>query len=133
MKVNTVTESLWGNVIPYWNDSYIEDGETSPRKPTITVYKGTSDCAVVIFPGGGYAMRAEHGDTGERDDLPEGDVRALRRRDEDGRKRTPLLFPRHRFEGDGHTRREDKADDEHGKETREDQRRRRSRSSSYYG
>ena len=60
MKVNTVTESLWGNVIPYWNDSYIEDGETSPRKPTITVYKGTSDCAVVIFPGGGYAMRAEH-------------------------------------------------------------------------
>ena len=53
-------ENLWGEVIPYWNDSFIEDDEKEPRKPTITAYEADSDCAVIIFPGGGYSMRAEH-------------------------------------------------------------------------
>lgn len=53
-------ENLWGSEIPYWNDEFIEEGQTAPRKPAITAYPAKSDCAVVIFPGGGYAMRAEH-------------------------------------------------------------------------
>ena len=53
-------ESLWNGEMPYKNDSFIEDGETSHRMPTITAYPSKSSCAVIIFPGGGYAMRAEH-------------------------------------------------------------------------
>lgn len=53
-------ENLWGEVIPYWNDSFIENDETEPRKPTITPYPANSKGAVIIFPGGGYSMRAEH-------------------------------------------------------------------------
>lgn len=53
-------EKLWGNTIPYWNDKYIEEEETKPRIPTITAYPANSKGAVVIFAGGGYAMRAPH-------------------------------------------------------------------------
>ncbi len=53
-------ENLWGNVIPYWDETFIENDETAPRKPTITSYPSNSKCAVVIFPGGGYTMRAAH-------------------------------------------------------------------------
>ncbi len=54
-------EELWGSVIPYWDEAFIEDGETTPRKPTITAYPAkNSKGAVIIFPGGGYVMRAEH-------------------------------------------------------------------------
>lgn len=53
-------ENLWGNVIPYWNDEFIEAGENEPRIPTITAYPASSKGAVVIFPGGGYTGRAEH-------------------------------------------------------------------------
>lgn len=53
-------ENLWGNEIPYWNDEFVEENETAPIKPAITAYPANSDCAVIIFPGGGYAMRAEH-------------------------------------------------------------------------
>ena len=53
-------ENLWKNTIPYWDDSFIEADEKEPRKPTITAYEAGSECAVIIFPGGGYAMRAEH-------------------------------------------------------------------------
>lgn len=53
-------ENLWGNEIPYWDDTFIENEETAPRKPTITAYPAKSKGAIVIFPGGGYAMRAEH-------------------------------------------------------------------------
>lgn len=53
-------ENLWGKTIPYWNEEYIEEGNVSPRIPTITAYPASSKGAVVIFPGGGYAMRAEH-------------------------------------------------------------------------
>lgn len=53
-------ENLWGSVIPYWDDEFIEDGEISPRKPVITAYPSNSKGAVIIFPGGGYAMRASH-------------------------------------------------------------------------
>lgn len=53
-------ENLWGEVIPYWDDTFIEDGEISPRKPTITHYPAESKSAVIIFPGGGYTMRAAH-------------------------------------------------------------------------
>lgn len=53
-------EKLWGSTIPYWDDFFIEEGETEPRIPVITAYPANSQGAVVIFPGGGYAMRAEH-------------------------------------------------------------------------
>lgn len=53
-------ENLWANEIPFWNEEYIEEGYNEPRKPTITAYHANSDCAVVIFPGGGYVSRAEH-------------------------------------------------------------------------
>lgn len=53
-------ENLWANEIPYWNEEFIEEGQSEPRKPTITAYPAKSRCAVIIFPGGGYAMRAEH-------------------------------------------------------------------------
>lgn len=53
-------ENLWSDKIPYWNDEFIEDGQKTPRKPTITAYPSKSKCAVIIFPGGGYVMRAEH-------------------------------------------------------------------------
>lgn len=53
-------ENLWGKTIPYWNEEYIEEGNVSPRIPTITAYPASSKGAVIIFPGGGYAMRAEH-------------------------------------------------------------------------
>ncbi len=53
-------ENLWGKEIPYWREEFIESEETAPRKPTITPYPAKSKCAVVIFPGGGYGMRAEH-------------------------------------------------------------------------
>lgn len=53
-------ENLWGDNIPYWNDKFIEEGCKEPRKPQITAYPSKSDCAVIIFPGGGYVMRAEH-------------------------------------------------------------------------
>ena len=53
-------ENLWNEMIPYWNDEFIEADETAPRKPTITAYPASSNGAVIIFPGGGYAMRAEH-------------------------------------------------------------------------
>ncbi len=52
--------NLWGNIIPYWNDEFIEDGETAPRIPTVTAYPAKSAGAVIIFAGGGYGMRAEH-------------------------------------------------------------------------
>lgn len=52
--------NLWGKKIPYWNKEYIEEGCNTPRKPTITAYGASSKCAVVIFPGGGYTMRADH-------------------------------------------------------------------------
>lgn len=53
-------ENLWGKTIPYWDDEYIEIEETQPRIPTITAYPSSSKGAVVIFPGGGYGMRASH-------------------------------------------------------------------------
>lgn len=53
-------ENLWGNVIPFWNDEFIESEEVAPRIPAIKAYPANSRGAVVIFPGGGYAMRAEH-------------------------------------------------------------------------
>lgn len=53
-------EKLWSEEIPYWNEEYIEEGQSAPRIPTITAYPSKSDCAVVIFPGGGYVARAEH-------------------------------------------------------------------------
>ncbi len=53
-------ENLWGKVIPYWNDEFIESEETEPRIPTITAYPSNSRGAVVVFAGGGYVMRAEH-------------------------------------------------------------------------
>lgn len=53
-------EKLWGSVIPYWDDSFIEADETAPRIPTVTVYPAKSKGAVVVFAGGGYGMRAEH-------------------------------------------------------------------------
>lgn len=53
-------EKLWGSVIPYWDDTFIENEESAPRIPTITAYPAKSKGAVVVFAGGGYAMRAEH-------------------------------------------------------------------------
>ncbi|MCD8181180.1 MAG: alpha/beta hydrolase [Firmicutes bacterium] len=53
-------ENLWGSQIPYWDDTFIEEGETEPRKPTITAYPSSSKGAVIVFAGGAYAMRAEH-------------------------------------------------------------------------
>lgn len=53
-------ENLWSGEIPFWNDEFIEEQQSAPRIPTISAYPSESDCAVVIFPGGGYAMRAEH-------------------------------------------------------------------------
>lgn len=53
-------DNLWGETIPYWNDSYIEGEETAPRIPTIKAYPAKSDSAVIIFPGGGYYNRAQH-------------------------------------------------------------------------
>ena len=44
---------LWGEKIPY------NDGEFD-FVPTITAYKADSRGAVIIFPGGGYCMKAEH-------------------------------------------------------------------------
>ena len=29
-------ENLWNDVIPYWNEEFIEADETAARKPTIT-------------------------------------------------------------------------------------------------
>ena len=52
-------EKLWSEEIPYWNEEYIEEGQSAPRIPTITAYPSKSDCAVVIFPGGGYVARAD--------------------------------------------------------------------------
>ena len=45
--------NLWGDIIPYANgeDDFI---------PEITAYEAGSKGAVIIFPGGGYVMRAEH-------------------------------------------------------------------------
>ena len=45
--------NLWGDVIPYANgeDDFV---------PEITAYEAGSKGAVIIFPGGGYVMRAEH-------------------------------------------------------------------------
>ena len=54
-------ENLWNDVIPYWNEEFIEADETAVRKPTITAYPANSKGAVIIFPGGGYVMRADHG------------------------------------------------------------------------
>jgi acetyl esterase/lipase len=53
-------ENLWGSVIPYWDDTFIEEEESAPRVPTITAYPSNSKGAVVVFAGGAYAMRAEH-------------------------------------------------------------------------
>ena len=53
-------ENLWNDVIPYWNEEFIEADETAVRKPTITAYPANSKGAVIIFPGGGYVMRADH-------------------------------------------------------------------------
>ena len=50
-------ENLWGKTIPYWNDNYINPDEVAP---SIEAYPSSSKGAVIIFPGGGYAMRAEH-------------------------------------------------------------------------
>ncbi len=46
-------ENLWNDVIPYWNEEFIEADETAVRKPTITAYPANSKGAVIIFPGGG--------------------------------------------------------------------------------
>lgn len=45
--------NLWGDIIPYSNgeDDFV---------PEITAYEAGSKGAVIIFPGGGYVMRAEH-------------------------------------------------------------------------
>lgn len=51
-------KSLWGEKIPYWNETYI--GSDQIRIPVIEEYPSSSKGAVIIFPGGGYAMRAEH-------------------------------------------------------------------------
>ena len=53
-------ENLWNDVIPYWNEEFIEADETAARKPTITAYPANSKGAVIIFPGGGYVIRADH-------------------------------------------------------------------------
>ncbi|MCC8161231.1 MAG: alpha/beta hydrolase [Oscillospiraceae bacterium] len=53
-------ENLWGDQIPYWDDTFIEQEETEPRKPTITAYPAHSKGAVIVFAGGAYLMRAEH-------------------------------------------------------------------------
>ena len=53
-------ENLWNDVIPYWNEEFIEADETAVRKPTITAYPAHSKGAVIIFPGGGYVIRADH-------------------------------------------------------------------------
>ena len=53
-------ENLWGDIIPYWNDKYVEAEQNAPRIPTIKAYMAGSDSAVIIFPGGGYAYRAQH-------------------------------------------------------------------------
>ena len=53
-------ENLWNDAIPYWNEEFIEADETAVRKPTITAYPANSKGAVIIFPGGGYVIRADH-------------------------------------------------------------------------
>lgn len=52
--------NLWGDVIPYWNDEFIEQGEAAGRVPEITAYPAKSKGCVIIFAGGGYGFRAEH-------------------------------------------------------------------------
>ena len=41
-------EKLWGNIIPYWNDEYIENEETQPRIPTITAYPAITSPLLTI-------------------------------------------------------------------------------------
>lgn len=46
-------EKLWGKSMPYADDSV-------NFTPTITAYEADSDGAVIVFPGGGYEMKADH-------------------------------------------------------------------------
>lgn len=45
--------NLWSTEIPYYNSEI-------DFTPGITSYKAESKGAVIVFPGGGYAMKAEH-------------------------------------------------------------------------
>lgn len=42
-------ENLWNDVIPYWNEEFIEADETAARKPTITAYPANSKVLLLFF------------------------------------------------------------------------------------
>lgn len=44
-------ENLWNDVIPYWNEEFIEADETAVRKPTITAYPANFKRCCYYFSG----------------------------------------------------------------------------------